>query len=325
MVKAFIGVDLGGTKTALGISGPDGEIMESVKFPTEASSSPEAIGDSIVGAIRELAKGRRAELAGVGVGVPSFVDFERGIAVHSPNIPSLKDFPMKAYLEARLECPVYLDNDANLAALAEYKKGAGRGTKDMIYITASTGVGGGFILNGEIYRGTFYQAGEIGHMLVTPGEGLLCGCGQRGCFESHIGVRYIPERVQGRLDKGEATAMTSMAASVRDIDGRILKQAVDGEDPMATSILGDMCWYLGMLCHNLSMVFSIGRIVIGGGLINFGEPFFRGVRDAFESFRREGLFPVEIKPAELKQDFGVIGALELAISLAIDKTKKVDR
>ena len=315
MRETFIGVDLGGTKTALGISGRDGIMVDSLKFATNAQAPAEDICDSIIEGIRSLAeKNGRENLTGVGIGIPSFVDFEHGIATHSPNIPSLKDFEMKKYLEDELSCPVYLDNDANVAALAEHKKGAGRGLGDLVYITASTGVGGGFIIDGKIYRGPCYQAGEIGHMLVTPGEGFLCGCGQRGCFESHIGGRYIPMRVQSRLEQGETTIMTELAP-VGDIDGRILKQAVDAGDPMAIRILSDMCWYLGLLCHNLSMVFSTKCIVIGGGLINMGKPFLDGVTDAFESFRREGLFQVQIKLAELKQDFGVIGALELAISL----------
>ena len=314
MEKMFIGVDLGGTKTALGLAGQDGAMIDSAKYQTASGATAEAICQSMAEAIDALAKKNGVQqLSGVGIGVPSFVDFKEGVALHSPNIPSLKNFPVRDFMERRLGCPVVLDNDANVAALAEYKRGAGRGQGDMVYITASTGVGGGLILGGEIYRGTFYQAGEIGHMLATPGEGFLCGCGQRGCFESRIGGRYIPDRVKDRLSRGETTAMTAMAPAMDAIDGRILKQAMDAGDPMARDIVGEMSWYLGLLCHNLSMVFAMGCIVIGGGLINLGDAFLDGARQAFASFRREGLFPVHIKQAELKQDFGIIGALELAI------------
>lgn len=312
MDKCYIGVDIGGTKIAIGMFGADRALLEKTVYPTDLSLSPQALTDGILDAIEALATGHgNMTIAGIGMGAPSDIDFERGYVSRTTNIPSLKEFDMRGYVHSRMDVPVVIDNDANVAALAEYVYGAGHGFRHMIYSTASTGIGGGLILNGRLFRGSFSTAGEIGHMLITPEEGALCGCGNRGCFESYAGGANIHKQVELRLQKGMKTSMTDMAGSAEKIDGRILLAAYESGDEMAQDIFESMCYYLGVLYYNLYRVLNVDCYVIGGGLTHFGAPFFEKIERTFNVFRKDGLGKVWFKKAQLQQDFGIIGAAEL--------------
>ncbi len=315
MKKCFVGIDLGGTKVAMVLAHENGEIFAKEKFPTDKGLGGEELVQKIAESVIELLKKHdrtHKDALGIGMGAPSFMDFENGYVTHSANIPNLTDIPVRKLMSKYFDCPIFIDNDANVAALAEHKRGAGRGYNDMIYLTASTGIGGGIILCNEVYRGNYSMAGEFGHMVVTPGAGVSCGCGNNGCFESYISGAHIFQHVQERVDGGQSTLMTDYVEKISDISGEHLLKALDAGDEMAQEIFEQICYYFGFLVYNLYMGLNINCFVIGGGLTNFGERLFTGIRASFESFRKKDKhLEVNILPAAAGQDFGVIGAVEL--------------
>ena len=181
----------------------------------------------------------------------------------------------------------------------------------MLYSTASTGVGGGLILGGKLYRGANGCAGEIGHMLATPGQGVTCGCGLVGDYESYCGGSHIHQHVKLRLARGESTVMTELAGSADAIDGKILARAYAMGDSMAQEIVAQTANYLGILYFNLYQALNLDCFVIGGGLTALGDPLMDGIRASFESLHAlcPLKLPVHIKKAQLAQDeYGIIGA-----------------
>ena len=314
MQPITIGIDIGGTKTALGLFSGPGMPRLRAAAPSPQNAEPEALVRLLVREIRGLLQRggiREEQLTGIGVGAPAWVDYEAGRVIYAPNLACLKNYPLRDALAAHFSVPVYVDNDANLAALAEYKLGAGRGFSHMVYSTASTGIGGGLILNGALYRGAYGCAGEIGHMLATPGKGEFCGCGKQGCFESWAGGAHIFQHVARRLRKGETTCMTDLAGRVEDITGNTLREAFFAGDKMAQEILQDMANSIGILYYNLYQALNVSCFVMGGGLLTgFGDALLGRVRECFSALHSASPLPlpVEIRPAELTQDFGIIGA-----------------
>ena len=218
-----IGIDVGGTKIAYGLFDEKNELVDQLREPTDAEIDGPSLADQILKQIEVLLKRNQLEqkdLKGIGICMPSFILFDEGYICMTSAMTNVRDFAMREYMARRLFVPIVLDNDSNCAALAEYRFGAGRGSRHMIYMAASTGIGSGLILNGEVFRGSYGWAGESGHMLITPDEGILCGCRNQGCFMSWAGGRYIPERVRQKADSFN----TCMDLS-RDIDGVALLQA----------------------------------------------------------------------------------------------------
>ena len=310
----YIGIDIGGTKIAVGIFNNKRELVKKSKLPTDTSVPASCLSDEIIAEIDklllELCIGRK-DISGIGIGCPSTVDFSTGIVNYTNNIPNLSDFNLKEYFEKQFFCGVTVDNDANLAALAEYRRGAGRGFKDMMYCTASTGIGGGFILNGRLYRGANGYAGESGHSIITPGEGVKCSCGNYGCIESYASGANISKHVKLRLERGETTVMTELAAG-GEVTGVILAEAFRLNDKMAVELLDQIGKYIGILLFNIYQILNVNCYVIGGGLAKgFGDELYSRIERSFSSFVRANNDPVYFKPAELNQDFGIIGACEV--------------
>jgi len=305
---AYLGIDVGGTKIAVGFLKRPGELSERFEYPTDLSLCAVALMDDLVGRIRER---QREPVLGVGVALPSSVDFARGYVKSTTNIPLLKNFSIRKALGQAFSCPVLADNDANAAALAEFRYGAGRGAKNMLYSTASTGIGGGLVLEGQVFRGDHDCAGEIGHMIVTPNEGVTCGCGNKGCFESYCGGANLHKHVALRLSRGETTSMANTQEEAARVDGKRLSKAFFEGDEMARAMVDQLGFYLGLLYYNLFLTLNIDRIVVGGGLTHLGEALFLRVRDSFLKFAGARGKSVLIVPAALGADFGIIGAAQL--------------
>ena len=182
-----IGIDAGGTKVAYGLFGESGELLDRMQHPTDICAGGEAFSDTVAENIMALLSRNslnEADLDGVGICMPSFILFDEGRILMTSAMPGIKNFPMRDYLSERIHTRIVLDNDSNAAALAEYRRGAGRGSRHLVYITAGTGLGSGIVIDGKLFRGSYGWAGECGHMLATPDEGLMCGCENRGCFMS---------------------------------------------------------------------------------------------------------------------------------------------
>ena len=313
-MKAYrIGIDAGGTKVAYGLFDDENQLIGRLQRPTEIDADGPAFSEQLIGGIRELLRDggvSAGEVHGAGICMPSFILYDEGYVLMTSAMVNIRDFAMRDYLARRLPFPVVLDNDSNGAALAEYKYGAGRGSRHMIYMSASTGLGSGLILNGQLFRGSYGWAGESGHMLITPDEGVECGCRNRGCFMSWASGRYAPQQIR-RLAGNRQTIM-DLGPS---LDCVALNRACRAGDAVAIEALEQHAHYLAVCLFNIYQLLNVNLFVFGGGLTHFGDALFGRVRTEFGRYNHVDR-PVEFRFAELKQDFGIIGAAELVREIA---------
>ena len=318
-MKPFtIGIDVGGTKTAYGVFDDNRALIRRLEHKSDAGLSPEAFFDKIAANVNELLNAsniKKDELLGVGIGMPSFIVHDEGFIVKTVNLTRIKNFPARSYLMKRLNnIPVILDNDSRAAGIAEFRYGAGRGFDKMFYCPLSTGISSSLFINGKPFRGTYGWAGESGHMIATPGEGVECGCGNRGCFMSLCSGSMIVRHIKNWIASGETTIMTELAGSVEEINSIILEKAYDKGDPMAVKTLNQMTHWLGIWFYNLYVSFNVNCFVIGGGLVNMGEKFLSPIRLKFDEYNRDER-PVYFKIAECGEDYAILGASELVYSV----------
>ena len=285
----MIGVDVGGTKILAGLVARDGTVVGHREYPTPIENE-DALLDGLEAAVREFLD---ESVAAVGFGIPSQIDQRHGIALGSVNIP-LRGVPFRQTMADRLGLPIGIDNDANAAAIAEWKAGAGRGTTDMIMLTLGTGVGGGLILGGKPYRGWFGAGAEIGHMVIVH-DGLPCRCGGRGHLESYASGKAADEL---------AAEAFGPAADAH----RLVRLAREG-DPLAVRILTGIGEHLGSGIASLVNIFNPELIVVGGGFAAAGDFLFEPAQAVAD---REVLVSVRdsyrIVRAELGTSAGMIGA-----------------
>ena len=285
----MIGVDVGGTKILAGLIARDGTVVGHREYPTPIENE-DALLDGLEAAVREFLD---RSVVAVGFGIPSQIDQRHGIALGSVNIP-LRGVPFRQKMADRLGLPIGMDNDANAAAIAEWKAGAGRGTTDMIMLTLGTGVGGGLILGGKPYRGWFGAGAEIGHMVIVH-DGLPCRCGGRGHLESYASGKAADEL---------AAEAFGPAADAH----RLVRLAREG-DPLATRILTGIGEHLGSGIASLVNIFNPELIVVGGGFAAAGDFLFEPAQAVAD---REVLVSVRdsyrIVRAELGTSAGMIGA-----------------
>lgn len=313
----FIGIDLGGTKIITALVDTEGRIIFRDYRETEAARGPAAVMARMIDAASRVMNGggvAAAQISAVGVAAPGPIDARSGIVTTPPNLPGWKDTPLRQLIQDELGLPTALENDANAAALAEHRFGAGRGTKHMIYVTASTGIGGGFILNGELYNGATGGAGEIGHMTILP-QGPHCGCGNRGCLEALASGRAIAREARERVKCGVPTLIADLAEGDPDrISAKLVAQADAQGDIEAQEILDEAMTYLGVGMANLVNLFNPELIVIGGGLTKMGARLFDPVRRIIDrrAFRTAAQV-VKVVPAQLGDDVGVLGAAAVAM------------
>ena len=289
-MKFYAGIDIGGTKVALGVFGEDKTLLGKRKFPSDPSLSGEEFFQRTVEVLKELLEELSLPLdglAGVGVGLPCMVRYPQGEVVLCAMLPALNGFGVKACLENLLPgVQVEVDNDAHCAALAESRHGAGIGRPHMLYCPVS------------------------GHTIVTPGAGIPCGCGNTGCIQSYSSGGMIVRHIRKWIENGEETLMTQLAGSPEKIDARHLEMAARAGDPMALRALDQMALYLGIWVFNLYMTLNIDCFVFGGGLVNMGDLLFGRIRKVFDSYRQTEE-PVDFLFAQCGQDAGILGALEL--------------
>ena len=311
MKKYVIGVDLGGTKISTAISTIEGNILANVVLPTKAEEGETAVLGRIVQSIDEVIVGSSTsidEIEAIGIGSPGPLDAKKGIIITTPNLP-FKDYNLVQPLKEKYNIPVYLDNDANAAAIGEYMFGAGKGKESIVYFTVSTGVGGGAVLDGKVYRGHTSNALEIGHTTVDP-NGPRCNCGNLGCLEAISSGTAIAR-------KGKEAVSTNVETSLKKYDTvtsyEVFKEAEAG-DEVAKDIIDNALTYLGIGVANAIATFDPEMIIIGGGVSKAGDIVFNTVKKVvnkrcFKSMAES----CEIVPAGLGSDAGVVGAVALAI------------
>ena len=310
MQKGYIiGIDAGGTKVAYGLFDPDGRLHDRLQHPTDAKTDGPEFSDCVVHSVHELL-GRHNltlnSLDGIGICMPSFILFDEGYILMTSAMPGIKDFPMRDYLAERLPVRVVLDNDSNVAALAEHRFGAGRGSRHMVYMATGTGLGSGIIIDEKVFRGSYGWAGESGHMLATPNEGLMCGCENRGCYMSYASGRYAPLHAKARMAQGEK----SLLPASDDLGCTHILEAFRRGDALAVQIVEQMAHYTAVCVFNVYQMLNINLFVFGGGLVNFGDVLFGRIRVEFDRYNHIPQ-PVDFRFAELEKDFGIIGAAEL--------------
>ncbi|MDL2233658.1 ROK family protein [Ruminococcaceae bacterium OttesenSCG-928-L11] len=315
MSQYTIGIDVGGTKIAYGLFDADKKLMATRRQRSNPDLEPAPFFDGIAAEIQDLCgeHGIAADaLRGVGIGMPSFILFEEGYIVKTVNLTRLKDFPARAYLAEKLggNVRVMLDNDAHTAALAEHRHGAGRGFSHMLYCPVSTGVSSGIVIDNRLFHGSYGWSGESGHMLLTPGEGVECGCGNRGCIMSWCSGSMIVKHIQNWIADGAETLMTKLAGSPEAITTLHISEAFAKGDGMAIRAVEQMTDTMAVWLYNLYVILNINCYVFGGGLLNMDVPLLEQTREKFDRYNRDER-PVYFKTAELGEDFGIIGAAEL--------------
>lgn len=318
-----IGFDLGGTNMTAGLVDGRLEVFDSVRMKTPAASQSHLLA-GILSMVRDLSCRAPAPVASVGFGIPSMIDQKRGRAIMSVNVP-LADFDFVDFMTGELELPVFIDNDANLAALAEMRAGAAKGARQVIMITMGTGIGGGIIIDGQIYRGAVGSAAELGHMVIDA-NGPRCqgACENYGCFETMASgtalARYAAETAAQQPD----STLGQAAAGGENLDGTLLSRLAEEGDPAALAVYKKIGFYTGVGMTSLVNIFNPEVFVVGGGLIRAGEMILGPARQILLS---RGLRPnrdiVKVVPAAFGPDAGMLGAACLALDGLSDKAKNI--
>src|SRR3954464_7712236 len=273
------GVDVGGPKTAGGVMGEDGRILEELRVESPATDA-EAIEEAIAGLVTELRS--RHPIATVGVGAAGYVDKARAVVLFAPNV-AWRNEDLKAELEKRVELPVVIENDANAAAWGEFRYGAAHDADDLLLVTVGTGVGGGLLLDGEVYRGANGVGAEIGHMRVVP-NGILCGCGKHGCFEQYASGSALVREARALAMSGAMIAQGMLeraGGDLRQITGPLITEAARHGDEGARQQLAELGRWLGEGIASLTEILDPGVVVIGGGGSGAEDPVLGPMRTAF--------------------------------------------
>jgi glucokinase len=311
-VTLTVGVDVGGTKVLGGVVTPAGEVLETCRRPTPGTDAQE-VAQAIAAVVRELAD--KHDVEAVGIGAAGWIDASRSVVLHAPNLV-WRDEPLRERIEALADLPVVVENDANAAAWAEYRFGAGRGERQLVLVTVGTGIGGGVVLDGALYRGAFGVAAEFGHVRVVT-DGLPCGCGDHGCLEQYAsGHALVREaRAGARRTPAIAAHLLELAGGeVEAIQGPHVTRAALAGDPTAVSAFAAVGEWLGRGLADLVSAWDPSCIVVGGGVIEAGELLLGPARAAYaEVVRARGRRQAaELRPAALGNEAGLVGAADLA-------------
>lgn len=288
-----VGIDLGGTKIATALADRSGKIKKHILIKTQAAEGPIKVISNIMDSVKKVAGKSIDKVECIGIGAPGAVIFKKGIVTYPPNLPGWKEINLKDILKKEFKTTIKVDNDANCAALAEAKYGAGKNIKNFVYVTISTGIGGGIIINGKIYRGAVGAAGEVGHVSITR-DGKVCSCGQKGHLEGLAAGGAI-HRHYG------VTALEVEEAAIR-------------KKPWAFKVINEIADTIGLGFANIINILNPELIVVGGGLSNMGELLLQPIRFSIKKYALPLSYSsVKIVKARLGTKAGLIGAVALAL------------
>lgn len=312
--QVYVGIDLGGTAIKVGLCDAQGKLLNTYEGPTGAEDGERVVLDNIAAYVKKLVADTGTswdDVAGIGAGVPGFLNIQEGIVKLSPNL-QWRNLPVKAELEARLGKPVKINNDANVAALGEVWSGAGTGFDHVVCFTLGTGVGGGIIVHGKIYEGFNGLAGELGHVQVVPDlEAVQCGCGQMGCVETVSSATGIVRMAKDSVERGSRTSLSLL----EHITAKDVFDAAKSGDEVAVRIVARAALYLGKTLATLAVSLNPQRFIIGGGVSKAGDILFDAVRENFKKYTPEAVQEgVDIVPAILGNDAGIVGAAGLNLN-----------
>ncbi len=312
MPDIYGAIDLGGTNVRAIVAGLDGKISGDDRRPSRASDGPDATIETLLASLAQACSNAGVEagaLGGLGVATPGWVDTERGVVPAAPQLIGWRDVPLVEMLQERLGVSVRLENDANAAALGENVFGAGRGTRHMLYITISTGVGAGIIADGRLYGGARGSAGEIGHTIVDP-SGPLCGCGNRGCLESLSSGTAIARRAAEAADRGDSAALAAIKEREGRLGARLVADAARQGDAASVAIYEEAGRYLGIALANAVNLLSSEAIILGGGVMQAKDLFLPRAEETMRDLALdEPLKYMRLAEAELGDRAGVMGMI----------------
>lgn len=313
-IKHFvIGVDLGGTSIKVGLVSREGKIIKKVMVETFADQGPKVVINQIKKGIYQVREKEYVpSIVGIGVGFPGIVSREKGTVENPPNLPGWKKVALGEILEKEFDQKIVVENDANAAAVGELIFGAGKSFSDFIMVTLGTGVGGGIIINKELYRGGIGAAGELGHVTIDY-KGNQCNCGSFGCVETYVGNHYLINTVKKELKKHRDSKIYQLLdGDLNLLTPKIISQASAAGDKFANSIISGAGRYIGYALASVVNVLDIGNVVVGGGLSGFGKILFNSIQETMKVRALKSIASkIKVYPAKLKNNAGIQGASAL--------------
>ena len=309
-----LGIDFGGTTIKTAVVTNDGRIIGRGSVPTGMPAAPETLLKTTAAACTEQLESAGLELkdlVGAGIGMPGTVNQETDCVEYANNL-GMTNFPFIRRLREELGIPVVGGNDADCAALGEYMAGAGKGAGSLMLVTLGTGVGGGIIVNGKIWTGCNFAASEFGHMVIEAG-GRPCTCGRRGCFEAYASATALTAQADKKAKECPDSLIGKAYSEKNHVSGKDILQALKSGDAASREVFDEYVYYLAMGLTNLINIFQPDRLLIGGGISNFGDLLLKPVKKHIETYRysRYSAKNTEIGMASLKNDAGLIGAAAL--------------
>ncbi len=313
----YLGVDLGGTDIKIGITGNRGDIHTKQSFPTNAESDADTLVNHFGKCIQKVIKIsgiKKEDIKGVGIGSPGLVNPETGQVKYVVNIQTLNDCYLAPAIEKIIGIPVFIDNDANAMTLGEFHFGAALGYKNIIAMTVGTGIGGGLIFNGQLYRGSTFSAGELGHITIES-NGIQCNCGNYGCVERYVGREGIVNRFNTYLKQKKMKSTINKFLDNGEITPKAISMAARAGDKLSNLVMKETGTYLGIALASYVNILNPEIIVIGGGIANAGDLLLKPAKK--EMMKRAYPLParkVKIVRAKLRNDAGIIGSASIAVN-----------
>ena len=308
----YAAVDLGGTKVRALVADRSGRVLGDDIRPSGAAEGLETVLARMVESLdAALARAgvEREQLTGLGIAAPGAVDVERGVVPNAPQLPGWQDVPLARLMEERVGVPALLENDASAAALGEHRFGAGRGTRHMLYITVSTGLGGGIIIDGELYRGKSGAAGELGHVIIDI-NGPPCGCGARGCLEALASGTAIAGRGERLAESGDSPVLARLRGQEGPVTAEMMKRAADMGDAASREAFREAGHYLGVALAGYVNIFDPEAIIVGGGCAQAGDLLMDQAQVTMESLAmNQPLKGVRLVVSELGEFSGAMGMI----------------
>lgn len=312
-----VGLDLGGTKILAGVYNSGMECIGTAKLSTKSQRGTTKVIDRIARCIQDAvdeADLNMKQVAGVGIGAPGAVDYEAGTVIFAPNLEGWKDVALKKELEKQLGIPVFVENDCNIAALGVFVTELKSKPRSMIGIFVGTGIGGGLIINGELYSGFGHTAGEVGHMVLEVG-GPKCGCGNKGCFEALASRTAIFQRIKSGVKEGQKTILTEMLGDdLEDLRSGDLRKAIRRGDKFVDRVIEEASEYIGIATANLINILNPEVVVLGGGVIEaLADEMMGVIIETANDYAMAGTMKgVEIVASKLGDSAGITGGAVLA-------------
>lgn len=315
MEEIILAVDLGGTNVRIAAVNPQGKILDKLSFPTEASRGRERVVENILlriqGFLQRFPR-EKFEVIGGGFGIPGAIVLDRGIVSQSPNLPGWEDFDIRLRLQKGLHMPIFIENDANAFSLGEGWLGTAKGVREFCCLTLGTGVGGGIVLNGDIWHGTGGKAGEIGHMVIDM-DGPPCQCGNRGCLEAFASGRAIRRMAIEAIEGNEKTDLVERCGGeIEAITSKMIYESARNGDRLSREVFQRMGIYLGAGLANLVNLLDVELIVIGGRVSEAWDFFIEPARGELEKRTLGSMGKgVRVERANCGDDAGILGAAYL--------------